>query len=240
MSTKTKTKRVAILGAMPQEISAFEEKLEDWRQYGHEIVLSQVGISKPVAAANTTHVIKDFSPDYLIFTGVAAGLHPELKIGDIGIVSYAADADLDVRVWKESPEVPDYKRGEMPFTRKRIYESDSKLSDLAFESGKINFKAYVATGSIFLNNQKKKDFVKLICPELEEESLEQLARPNLYDMESSAILQAADIAKVPALILRAVSDDLEGNAASDFNEFIRESVDCYVGIVDYILEGLEE
>jgi adenosylhomocysteine nucleosidase len=65
-------------------------------------------------------------------------------------------------------------------------------------------------------------------------------RPNLYNMEDSAVLQVCNANNVPAVIIRAVSDTVEGEAAEDFNAFIDGAVDNYVHIVNYMLKNLNE
>jgi 5'-methylthioadenosine/S-adenosylhomocysteine nucleosidase len=252
MSVKAKRKKVAILGAMPQEVNAYIGRLKKdtpggeiiscgetvhGRWAGKDAIVSYVGISKPIAAIRTTNLITRFGPDVIIFTGVAGALDKRLKIGDIGVVQYAIDADLDVRVWKESPEVADYKLGELPFTRERIYRSDKDLASKAIDSGLVDFTGYVATGSQFLDREGKLVFSKQRCSDLIFREGTEFIRPNIYDMESSAVLQAAKDRKVPALIIRAVSDGLDGDAGNDFNEFVKESVKGYVGLVDYLLEN---
>lgn len=224
------TTRIALIGAMPQEIEAY-------KKFGNKnIYVGLVGISKPIAALNTTKIILDFNPDFLIFTGVAGSLVKGHKIGDLVIGTYAIDADLDVTVWKESLQVPDYRRGELPFTRQRVYISDQKLVDFVLEYNKNIKQSYIATGSAFLDTTKKADFLEKINPSLETELEGKIRTPDVYDMETSAVLQVANHFNKPAIVIRAISDTLEGNAPEDFNKFINNAVQQYLGLVNYLLK----
>ncbi|MBI5066487.1 5'-methylthioadenosine/S-adenosylhomocysteine nucleosidase [Candidatus Woesearchaeota archaeon] len=226
------TTRIALIGAMPQEIEAYKKLANN------NIYVGLVGISKPIAALNTTKIILDSNPDFLIFTGVAGAISEEYKLGDLVIGSYAIDADLDVTVWKESPQAPKYKRGEQPFTRQRVYTSDQRLVNLVLDYNKNIKQAFVATGSAFLDQKKKTEFLEKINPQLSETLEGKLKTPDVYDMETSAVLQVANHFNKPAIVIRAISDTLEGNAPEDFNKFINNSVEQYVGLVKYLLRQL--
>ncbi len=230
-------KWIYILGAMEQEIAAFRPLFKSYwdgsRKYFGAVRKTDVG--KTNVASTVTDILyqRVRKPVVFIFTGVAAALDDKLKVGDIGIVKHAIDADMDVRAWDSS-----YKRGEYPFSRERVFHSDHLLVELAKESGIPTFDAYVATGSKFLDAEGKKEFCKDL-DSLSYDTGDQIIRPNLYDMESSAFLQFAS--KWPrALELRVVSDTLEGNAPEEFNQFIENAVESYVSIVGYVLSRLDK
>ncbi|MBL7051785.1 MAG: 5'-methylthioadenosine/S-adenosylhomocysteine nucleosidase [Nanoarchaeota archaeon] len=219
--------KVVIFGAMPQEIVAYNERVKSG-EWDCEVFVESTGVGKVAAAMVTQKAISERNPDYIIFSGVAGGLEAGLKIGDIGICEIGIDSDLDARSWNPSLE-----RGEQPFSGNRIYRSNENLVDIAFDSGNDKlFRGYVASGSAFLNAEEKTDFVQNILPELETENV----LPNVYDMESSAVMQVANQNGIPVLVIRAVSDIIEGNSASDFNEFINGAVENYVGVVDHLIK----
>lgn len=225
--------KIAIVGAIPEEIDFFKDR------YGKEVVIGLTGVGKSNSASTTQKIISEHWPDAIIFTGVAGALDSKLHVGDLGVAVSAIDADLDVRAWDKS-----YMRGEIPFTRERVFYSNKGLVDIAFASGADNlFRAYIATGSKFLDKPRKLDFLENEHPELAAEIDGETMLPNIYDMESSAFLQVANMnktpnrGKTPAIVLRVVSDDLNGNAPQDFNNFIKKSVRQYVRIVDAIYEA---
>ncbi len=225
----TNHKKIAILGAMPQEIAAYQER------YSGTVSAAISGVGKPAAAAATQRMISELKPDCLFFTGVGGALDRFLKIGDIGICVAAIDADLDVRPWNT-----EYRRGEVPFSRERVYESHHFLVKKALDAfkGRGVFSAYVASGSRFLDVEGKKSFIANEAKDLSATITGIHQMPNVYEMEGSAFLQVAAQNKVPALLVRAISDTLEGDAPEDFNAFIKHAVSGYVKILDYLIETL--
>lgn len=235
MTSKGNNGRFLLLGAMSEEIAAYEQLSQSLPE-GKEVIVDLVGVSKPIAAASTQRLISKYRPDVIIFSGVAAALDDSLQIGDIGICTAAIDSDLDVRCWDNT-----YRRGDVPFTNQRIYRSDPDLAGLARyaadESGIGSFDAYIATGSKFLDAEGKHRFIDEDLPDLEASIGDRLRIPDTYDMESSAVLQVANDNKVPVLVIRAISDTTKGDSPADFNRFIAESVDNYVSIVEYVLRN---
>jgi adenosylhomocysteine nucleosidase len=231
---------ILLLGAFPQEIEAYKQlalhATKGPHASGKQIHAETVGVSKPIAAASTQRLIDTHQPDAIIFTGVAGALDDLLEIGDIGICTAAIDSDLDVRPWDSS-----YQRGEVPFTRQRVYCSDKDLVALAksapLEDSTKVFDSYIACGSKFLDAGGKQRFLQNGFNDLEADVDGKGLLPNTYDMESSAVLQVANANNIPCLVIRAISDTTRGDAPSDFNKFVERSVDCYVNIVQHILRS---
>ena len=94
---------IGIIGAMEEEISFLREKMDIvttksvvgltyyvGRYEGNNVVLVKSGIGKVNAAVCTQAMIDHFGVDYIINTGVAGGLSPELHVGDILISVFAS------------------------------------------------------------------------------------------------------------------------------------------------------
>ncbi|MEC3079047.1 5'-methylthioadenosine/S-adenosylhomocysteine nucleosidase, partial [Bacillus tropicus] len=90
--------RIGIIGAMQIEIDLLLEKLVIQEEQtiagmpfyigefmGTEIIVTRCGVGKVNAAACTQTLIHKFDVDAIINTGVAGGLHPDVKVGDIVI-----------------------------------------------------------------------------------------------------------------------------------------------------------
>ena len=99
---------IGIIGAMEEEISFLREKMDIvttksvvgltyyvGRYEGNNVVLVKSGIGKVNAAVCTQAMIDHFGVDYIINTGVAGGLSPELHVGDILISVDAVQHDMD-------------------------------------------------------------------------------------------------------------------------------------------------
>ncbi len=72
---------------------------------GENIVLVQSGVGKVNAAACTQVLVDHFGVDYLINSGVAGGLSPDVTIGDFVISTDAIQHDVDITAFGEKPGV---------------------------------------------------------------------------------------------------------------------------------------
>ena len=228
--------KIAIISALPDEVDVFKKILHGSDKWDDkEVKVAIGGIGKVAAAATTQKIISEFKPDLLFFTGMAGALEEEREIGDLGVVSSCIDSDYDARRFD-----PSLKRGQFPFTGERVIKSDLKLVDLALNSP-INarvFDAYEATSSTFMDDEKKKEFVENVCPELEEELRGQMRRPNLVDMECVGFLAAAKANYVPALALKTVSNTLKGDTRFEYSDsLMNERTRAYLDIVAYLMHN---
>lgn len=222
-----------ILGALPQELAAFERRMQDGVWCGARIRLGLTGVGKPAAAAMAQRMIDRHQPAAVIFTGVAGALETGLRIGDIGVGVAAIDADLDLRAL-----LPGWTLGRQ-FDGGRVFRCDPRLAALALASGVPRlFPAYIASGSAFLDAAGKRRFIRDVLPDLAADIDGRTRSPDLIEMEGSAVLQTAAANGIPALAIRAVSDALEGDAAADFDAFVRGAVEVYAGVVEAVLRGL--
>jgi adenosylhomocysteine nucleosidase len=227
-------RRVVILAAMPEESAAFHARVVDGRWAGVEAIIALAGIGKTAAAAAAQHAIVQHAPDALILTGAAGALDRRLRIGDIGIVAGAIDADLDLRAWRR-----ELRRGELPFGGGRVMRSDPRLTAAALAAPVDGlFSAYVATGSAFLDTPGKARFIADILPELRDSVDGGERTPDLIEMEGAAILQVAAANRVPALAIRAVSDAVDGDAVADFTAFIQAAIGRYAVVVEHVLASI--
>jgi adenosylhomocysteine nucleosidase len=100
---------LAIVSAMPQELAALLPLLEagstqqlGGRSFhrgllaGREVVLVLSGIGKVAAAHTATLLLDRFGASAIVFTGVAGGLGPGVKVGDVVLARTLLQHDLDV------------------------------------------------------------------------------------------------------------------------------------------------
>jgi adenosylhomocysteine nucleosidase len=90
------TPRVAVISAFPAELALLEAKVDAPRKQtvngvqfttgtlqGKPVVLFLSGISMVNASMNTQLALDRFRVSHIVFTGIAGGVNPELKIGDV-------------------------------------------------------------------------------------------------------------------------------------------------------------
>lgn len=211
--------KIGLIGAMDEEVKLLKASMENAQtkeiasfQFtygtidGIQVVLLQSGIGKVNAAIGTTLLNQVFSPDYVINTGSAGGIHPELNIGDVVISNAVAYHDVDVTAfgyeYGQVPQMPPY------------FEPDEQLVSIAEKCASHNgqqvVKGLIASGDSFMNDINRINDIRAIFP-------------NLYalEMEAGAIAQVCFRFHVPFVIIRSLSDIAGKDAPISFEEFLQ-------------------
>ncbi|WP_121611636.1 5'-methylthioadenosine/S-adenosylhomocysteine nucleosidase [Mesobacillus foraminis] len=211
--------RIAIIGAMEEEVTLLRNKIENGEQQtvagfefitgileGTEVVLLRSGIGKVNAAMSTTVLLERFSPDYIINTGSAGGLNPELSVGDVVISSEVRHHDVDVTAFG-------YEYGQVP-QLPPAFEADAKLIQIAEDSaGEIEgiqtVKGLITTGDSFMSDPDRVEFIKTKFNNLQ-----------AVEMEAAAIAQVAYQFGIPFVIIRSLSDIAGKESNVSFDQFL--------------------
>ena len=101
--------KIAIMGAMPEEVEPIVAKLDNLKKTvygantyyeglynGQEVVVAYSKIGKVFATLTATMLIEKFACDTLLFSGVAGAISSELNIGDLIIADGLCQHDLDI------------------------------------------------------------------------------------------------------------------------------------------------
>lgn len=86
---------------------------------GTDITLAQCGIGKVNATICTQMMLDLYHPDAFVFSGVAGGLLPNMRTGDLIIASHLIQYDMDLTAFGRRP-------GELP-GKDRMIECDPTL-----------------------------------------------------------------------------------------------------------------
>jgi len=247
-----KKHRIGIIGALPEEIVEIEKKMESFEQRKHglftfiigkfggkDIVLARSGVGVVYAGSVATIMVETYGATSIIFTGVAGGLKEGGKIGDIivakDLINYEMNCKNFIPPWDSTYR---HKLGEFPFMNGlRELTCDPILAKLAMEAPIADSKlkprrivGRVVTGSEFVTNARKKELAAL---------WKELGDPEAVEMEGAAVAQVAHSYNIPFLILRTLSDTLEGDANEDFNVFATQVAELLIPIVEYVIDKLE-
>ena len=226
--------RIAILGAMPEEIEPLLEKLEkisridyaDNSYYkaeykGIELVIAYSKIGCAFSTLTATVLIEHFKCDRLLFSGVAGAINETLKIGDLLYANKLCKHDLDITAFG-------HPHGFVPEGQVYIYP-DSDLITIAKEVAKeksIDLKeGTIATGDQFISSSEKKEWIKTTF------------NADALEMEGYSVALVCDALNVPFFILRAISDSADSDASFDFDTFLEKSAKVSA---DFILEMVEK
>ncbi|WEV72711.1 5'-methylthioadenosine/S-adenosylhomocysteine nucleosidase [Bifidobacterium sp. ESL0790] len=206
-------KTIAIIGAMDEEVALIAKSLDDVEhnktasldinvgtlatKSGERIrVAATVGGMGLVNAAATTQCLIDgYQPDAVIFSGIAGSLNKSLHINDVVLGGTLRYLDSDMRLiaqWK--PEAEEF-------------HSDRHLLDVAGQAlddmGIKHIVGTIASGNYFVDSPQKVAEVA------------ETTHADAVEMEGAAVAHVAGRNDVPALVIRALSD----NADTDYEEF---------------------
>ncbi|WP_423460889.1 5'-methylthioadenosine/S-adenosylhomocysteine nucleosidase [Ottowia sp. VDI28] len=92
------TPRIAVISAFAPELVLLHKAVREPRQYqvngvtfttgslqGHPVLLFLSGISMVNATMNTQLALDRFNVSHILFSGIAGGVNPELRIGDVNV-----------------------------------------------------------------------------------------------------------------------------------------------------------
>ncbi|EAJ5680927.1 5'-methylthioadenosine/adenosylhomocysteine nucleosidase [Campylobacter lari] len=227
--------KIAILGAMPEEVTPLLETLKEYQaiEYAnntyylakyknHELIIAYSKIGKVNSTLSAAIMIEKFKAELLLFTGVAGAFNPSLEIGDLIYATKLAQYDLDITAFG-------HPLGYVPGNEIFI-KTDDKLNNLAIEVAKeLGIKlqsGIIATGDEF------------ICDENKKAKIREIFNADACEMEGASVALVCDALKIPCLILRSMSDKAGEKAEFDFDEFVEKSAKISANFVLKICEKL--
>lgn len=245
---------LAIVSAMPEEISAVQEALADVkvREIGgrrfHEGTLSGVPVvvvfsrlGKVAAAATAVQLLSSYPITRLVFGGVAGGVQSGLSIGDVVVATELVQHDMDA-----SPIFPRY---EIPLYGRARFAADPHLSEQLCRAADDflvrDLRARVAPAEL--------DFFGITAPRVVRglvasgdkffasaaevaELRSRLPEVCCVEMEGAAVAQICADYAVPFAVLRTISDSADENSVHDFPRFSREIARHYpLGVLERFL-----
>ena len=231
--------KIAIMGAMPEEIEPILQKLDNYEKVDFaknsyykgkykslDVVVAYSKIGKVFSTLTATTMLEVFACDMLLFTGVAGAVNPELKIGDLIVANKLAQHDLDITIFG-------HPHGYVPGGSVYV-ESDEDLRALAKivakKMGIAIKEGIIATGDQFIASQEKKEFIASTF------------KADALEMEGASVAVVCDALGVPFFILRSISDAADMDAGFNFEEFVESSAkisaDFLMKMLDELLERL--
>lgn len=229
---------LAVIGAMPEEtgpllaaaVGAVEERVGPFpvvraRLDGVPVLLATCGIGKVQAAALTQTLLMQGAAAVL-FTGVAGGVDPSLRVGDLVVADQAVQHDVDVTALGYAPgEVPGHPR-RWPADLDLLTRVRDAAEAVARVEGLRVVVGTVASGDRFVADAgdvaKLRDAFGAACAE----------------MEGAAVAQVCAAWGVPWAIVRSVSDTADHDAHVDFRAFTEVAAARAVAVVRRTLVGL--
>lgn len=228
--------KIAILSAMNEEITpilerfppncrlAYEEIASN-RYYliesgEHQLILAYSKIGKVHSALSASVMILHFGAEKLIFSGVAGGLNPNLKVGDLIIANELCQHDVDITAFG-------HPLGFIPESSVYI-QADAKLNAIAKkvaqDKGIKLAEGIIASGDSFIASAEKKQWIV------------DHFKADAVEMEGASVANVCHLLKVPFCVLRSISDSADGEANISFDEFLESSAKRSADFVAAMLE----
>ena len=228
--------KIGILCAIPKEIKYFDLQPNSAQTLGgrtffckqeerHELAVVECGLGKVNAALVSTLLIQEFDCELLIFSGVAGGIDPEMKIGDVVVgesliqYDYGALNDGQLQV---------YRAGSIPMG----HPANSVELTLDPEIKKIIMAALpgvrmgtILTGDVFLQ-----------CGETRKALFEKFGAQAI-EMEGGAVAQVAEQFGIPAIVVRCLSDLAGANGQKLANGFLNTAAKKSFDTVQTLLKA---
>lgn len=212
--------KIAIMGAMPEEIAPILEKLGSYKTIEYagnryyeatyrdvDLVVAYSKIGKVFSALTATTMIEHFGADRLLFSGVAGAISPTLKVGDLIVATKLSQHDLDITAFG-------HPYGYVPEGAVFV-EADKQMIELskkvASEMLKNVQEGIIATGDQFVANEERKSWIGTTFG------------ADALEMEGGSVAVVCDALGVPFFILRAISDAADMDASFSFDAFLESS-----------------
>jgi adenosylhomocysteine/aminodeoxyfutalosine nucleosidase len=212
--------KIAIMGAMREEIEPILETIGHYTseehagnvyytaEYaGHELVIAYSKIGKVFSALSASVMLERYGAQALLFSGVAGGISPQLKIGDLIMAKGLCQHDVDITAFGH----PD---GFIPESSVMIETDDalrSLASEIAIDMGVDLYEGIIATGDQFVASAERKGWI------------EKTFHADALEMEGASVACVCHNFGVPFFVLRAISDTADGEAGIDFDTFLKSS-----------------
>jgi adenosylhomocysteine nucleosidase len=229
-------KRLGVMAALPQEFGDLLAQMRasgdvqtvtlGQREYhvgavrGVNVVATMARVGKVAAATTASALIHAFEVDAIVFTGVAGGVHADVRVGDIVVASTLMQHDLDA-----SPLFPRY---EVPLLNRARFDADRELSDalanaaqafiaeegqalaerFAIDKPRVH-RGLIVSGDQFIASAGSVNALREALPDA-------LA----VEMEGAALAQVCYEYKVPCAVVRTISDTADAEAPASFSEFL--------------------
>ena len=231
--------KVAIIGAMEEEVALLRSMIEDaqtekvanseftvGKLKGVDVVLLKSGIGKVNAAMTSTILMERYQPDIIINTGSAGGFEPSLNVGDIVISTEVRHHDVDVTAFG-------YEYGQVP-QLPAAFLAHSSLQQLAVQQaasieGIRVVSGLIATGDSFMNDPVRVEMLR-----------DKFTNLQALEMEAAAIAQVAYQYNKPFVIIRSLSDIAGKESDLSFDQYLEKAAVNSSNLVLSIIEGLTE
>lgn len=227
----------SVLALMPDEHKQALGGREFWvgHLHGQDVVAVLSGIGKVAASTTATLLIDHFKVQRIVFTGVAGGLGPGVKVGDVVLARSFLQHDMDASPLFPRHEVPGYERARFdadPVLGDALeLACDRMLHTLPQQLGSETVSAFrlqaprLHQGLLISGD-------RFVATSVEGAALQrELPDALAVEMEGAAFAQVCHDFGVPLAVVRTISDRADDAAHVDFPRFLSDVASRYSGAI---------
>lgn len=224
MEAETAPLLAAAEGATAERAGPFA--LHRGRLDGVPVLIATCGIGK-VQAAALTQALLERGAAAVLFTGVAGGVDPALRVGDLVVADRALQHDVDVTPLG-------YARGQVPGHEGVAWVADPDLR----ERVRASATAVAAAAGVRVVVGTVASGDRFVADPAEVARLRAAFGAACAEMEGAAVAQVCAAWGVPWAIVRSVSDTADHDAHVDFRAFTEVAAARAVAVVRGLLRAL--
>lgn len=231
--------KIGIIGAMDVEVQMLKDIMQDvivasisGIEYyagtisGVEVIVAKAGVGKVNAAVCAEAMIIKYVPSAIINIGVAGGLAPVLKVGDIAVADSVIEHDMDTSVFGDPLGfITGINKVNIPCEE---WVTETLLQVAKGIDGINTVCGTIVSGDQFISSKEKK--AQLV------ETFNAVAT----EMEGASIGHVCYMNSVPFGVLRAISDSADDAADLSFNEFCELAAKNSLKVILNFLEIVKE
>ena len=227
---------IGVIGAMHIEVETIKSLMENKTAekiggvefvkgtlHGREIVIAVCGIGKVAAAMCTQIMILKYSPDVIINTGVAGSLSDGLSVCDVAVSRDVVQHDMDTSPLGDPIGlISGINIVNIPASEQLCTSVLSAAADCGIKA----LPGTIASGDVFVAEREKKEYIKknfgaIAC-----------------EMEGASIGQVCYVNSVPFVVIRAISDGGDEDAAMSYDKFVIKASENSVKLLLRLFETI--
>ena len=227
----------SVLALMPDEHRKTVGGRDFWvgHLHGQAVVAVLSGIGKVAAATTATLLIERFGVSRIVFTGVAGGLDPEVRVGDVVVASQFLQHDMDASPIFPRHEVPGYGLSRFAADPELSGRLAGAVASVLGNTGRFLSREAVVAFNLQAPRLHQGLVVsgdRFVATSTESAALQrELPDALAVEMEGAAFAQVCHDFGVPLAVVRTISDRADDAAHVDFPRFLREVASKYSGAI---------
>ena len=221
---------LGIISAMNVELESIKELMVDIKKKSisnisfyqgkinnKEVVIAVCGIGKVFAAICAQTMILNYKVDAILNVGVGGSLSKKLDVASVCISTSLVQHDMDTSPLGDPVGlISGINIVNIPADANIALNVKKILDKLNIN----NEMGVIASGDQFINDKQKKNYIKRTFNAI------------ACEMEGAAIAQVCYVNKVPFCVIRAISDNADGNSHIDYPIFVKMAVKNTTRLID--------